>query len=79
MTTPTPPTADIRPQELTIHGHTRIDNYYWLREKSSQDVLNFPIRLTDKLLNVLGGMNRAEFGPTQGQREVANALDVTPD
>ncbi|MCA8975007.1 MAG: glycosyl hydrolase [Planctomycetes bacterium] len=50
------------------------ETLYQTKAKSSQDVLNFPIRLTDKLLNVLGGMNRAEFGPTQGQREVANAL-----
>ncbi|MCR9248258.1 MAG: glycosyl hydrolase [bacterium] len=47
---------------------------YQTKAKSSQDVLNFPIRLTDKLLNVMRGMNRAEFPPTQGQRDVANQL-----
>ncbi|MCD4775307.1 MAG: S9 family peptidase [Candidatus Aegiribacteria sp.] len=27
-----PPVADIIPHEITTHGHTRIDNYYWLRD-----------------------------------------------
>ena len=47
---------------------------YQTKAKSSQDVLNFPIRLTDKLLGVLGAVDGAEFGPTAGQREVAAQL-----
>ncbi len=34
-----PPVAAVTPQELTIHDHTRIDNYYWLREKEDPAVL----------------------------------------
>ena len=30
---PIPPKAAIRPHEMTIHGHTRVDNYYWLNER----------------------------------------------
>jgi oligopeptidase B len=33
-----PPVAQIRPYTLSIHGDTRIDNYYWLREKENPDV-----------------------------------------
>ncbi|MBM4060594.1 MAG: glycosyl hydrolase [Planctomycetes bacterium] len=47
---------------------------YQTRAKSGQDVLNFPIRLTDKLLGVQGALEGAEFGPTAGQREVADRL-----
>ena len=47
---------------------------YQTKAKSSQDVLNFPIRLTDKLLGVLSSVNGAEFGPTAGQKEVAAQL-----
>lgn len=36
---PTPPIAAVKPHEMSIHGHTRIDNYYWLREKTNPDVL----------------------------------------
>lgn len=41
MTLPTPPTAATRPYELTLHGHTRIDPYYWLREKSNPEVIAY--------------------------------------
>jgi len=28
-------------KELTIHGHTRIDNYYWLNQREDQEVLDY--------------------------------------
>lgn len=37
----TPPVAKVVPQELTIHDHTRIDNYYWLRERENQEVIDY--------------------------------------
>ena len=49
---------------------------YQTKSKSRQDPLNFPIKLTDKLLGVLGATNRAEFGPTNGQRDVAEQLSA---
>ena len=47
---------------------------YQTKSKSSQDPLNYPIRLTDKLLGVVGAVDGAEFGPTQAQREVTAQL-----
>ncbi|MFW6062785.1 MAG: S9 family peptidase, partial [Chloroflexota bacterium] len=38
---PTPPRAERRPHELTIHGHTRVDDYYWLRDKQNPDVIAY--------------------------------------
>ena len=35
-----PPAATVRPQKLVNHGHTRVDNYYWLRERDSPEVLS---------------------------------------
>ncbi|MBD2815137.1 S9 family peptidase [Xenorhabdus sp. Flor] len=32
-----PPMAKKQPHEMTIHGDTRIDNYYWLRDDNRQD------------------------------------------
>ncbi|MCB9876348.1 MAG: glycosyl hydrolase [Planctomycetes bacterium] len=52
------------------------EELYQTKSKSSQDPLNYPIRLTDKLLGVLGAVNFAEFGPTQGQRAVAAELST---
>lgn len=33
-----PPKAAIRPHAMTLHGHTRIDNYYWLNERDNPEV-----------------------------------------
>jgi oligopeptidase B len=32
-----PPVAKKIPHEMTIHGHTRIDNYHWLRDMDRKD------------------------------------------
>lgn len=37
----TPPIATVRPHTLPAHGHTRIDNYYWLREKENPEVIAY--------------------------------------
>ena len=39
--TPAPPVAEPRPHELTIHGDTRIDPYYWLRERENPEVIAY--------------------------------------
>ena len=36
-----PPIAKIVPMELTAHGHTRIDNYYWLNQRENPGVLAY--------------------------------------
>lgn len=36
-----PPVAKQEPKELTIHGQTRIDPYYWLNERDSADVIAY--------------------------------------
>jgi oligopeptidase B len=35
------PRAKIKPTELTTHGHTRIDNYYWLKEREDPKVVAY--------------------------------------
>jgi oligopeptidase B len=35
------PVAEKNPKELTIHGDTRIDNYYWLRERENPEVISY--------------------------------------
>lgn len=29
------------PHEMTIHGHTRVDNYYWLNERENPEVIDY--------------------------------------
>ncbi len=38
---PQPPEADVQKTELEAHGHTRIDNYFWLRDRSDEKVLEY--------------------------------------
>ncbi|MDX2430614.1 MAG: S9 family peptidase, partial [Bacteroides sp.] len=35
------PVAAKKPKELTIHGDTRVDPYYWLRERESPEVIAY--------------------------------------
>lgn len=36
-----PPVAIKKPKELTIHDHTRIDNYFWMNERDTPDVIDY--------------------------------------
>jgi oligopeptidase B len=38
---PAPPVAAIVPHTLEAHGHQRVDNYYWLRERDDPRVLAY--------------------------------------
>lgn len=38
---PQPPVAEKIPIKLTKHGDTRIDNYFWMKEKSNPKVLEY--------------------------------------
>ena len=37
----TPPVAKKIPMELSLHGHTRIDDYYWLKERDDPEVVAY--------------------------------------
>ncbi|KAB7731648.1 prolyl oligopeptidase family serine peptidase [Rudanella paleaurantiibacter] len=42
--TPTPlaaPKAAVKPKQLTIHGDTRVDNYYYLNERENPEVIDY--------------------------------------
>ena len=36
-----PPTAKKVAKELSIHGDTRVDNYYWLNKREDEEVINY--------------------------------------
>jgi oligopeptidase B len=38
---PEPPIAEIISKELTIHDHTRVDNYYWLNQRENPKVIAY--------------------------------------
>ena len=41
MPMPAPPMATIMPVELEKHGHVRVDNYFWLKERDNPEVIAY--------------------------------------
>ncbi|MEL7122739.1 MAG: prolyl oligopeptidase family serine peptidase, partial [Bacteroidota bacterium] len=37
----TPPTAEKQPSTFEEHGNTRVDNYYWLKNRDNPEVINY--------------------------------------
>ncbi|MBZ5627917.1 MAG: S9 family peptidase [Acidobacteriia bacterium] len=51
---PKPPIAKVVPKDVTVHGDTRIDNYFWLRDKQNPEVaayLNAENSYADAVMN----------------------------
>jgi oligopeptidase B len=38
---PPPPVAEKQPKTITVHGDSRVDNYFWLREKQNPKVMEY--------------------------------------
>src|SRR5271156_533075 len=39
--TPQPPVAKIVPKAVELHGDTRVDNYFWLRDRNDPDTIKY--------------------------------------
>ncbi len=55
------PVAEKRPHDITIHNHTRTDNYYWLNQREDPEVI--------KYLNAENEYLEAVMKPIATQRE----------
>jgi photosystem II stability/assembly factor-like uncharacterized protein len=79
--------GDEKSQKMIFDDIKRIDStltqveetLYQTKLQSQQDMLNFPIRLTNKLLSVKSAVENAEFRPTDQQIAVANELSIKID
>jgi oligopeptidase B len=58
---PAPPTAKKIPVELTEHGDTRVDDYFWLKERENPEVIAY--------LEAENAYTEAVMGHTAGLRE----------
>ena len=38
---PEPPVAAVKPHTMTLHGDTRVDDYYWLNERDNPEVIAY--------------------------------------
>lgn len=69
---PAPPVAAKEPKEITAHGHTRVDEYYWMRLSEAQRQADPPDEHTRKVLDHLVAENaytQAVLAPVAGLRE----------
>ena len=48
------PMAPKRPHLITQHGETRIDNYFWLRDRDDPEVLKYLRAESDYLEEIMG-------------------------
>ena len=65
MTTLIPPTAKALPKTNTLHGDTRTDPYFWMREKSSPEVIDY--------LEAENAYTDAVLAPTEALQEMLYA------
>ena len=56
-----PPIAKKIPEQLTKHGHTRIDNYYWMGEGDNSEVIEYL-----KAENQIHRKSDGQYGDTPG-------------
>ena len=66
----TPPVARVARHITTIHGLQRVDNYYWLRHRTDQsviDYLNDENRYTDSMMKRTVGLQKQLFREMKGR------------
>lgn len=56
-----PPIAKKVPHEITVHGHTRIDSYYWMNDRTDPEVIDY--------LNQENGYLKEQLRHTEGFQE----------
>lgn len=71
---PKPPLAEIRPQEDTRHGITRVDNYAWLRADNWQEVFQDPDVLDKDIRAYLEAENTYQETALEDTKDLQKAL-----
>jgi len=67
---PAPPVAKVVPQELVAHGHTRMDDYFWLRERENPEVIAYleaENAYTDAVMGHTASFQEALFEEMRGR------------
>ncbi len=65
-----PPVAQVVPKELTAHGHTRVDDYYWLNDRDNPDVIAYLTaenEYTDALMGHTTTLQKRLFDEIKGR------------
>jgi oligopeptidase B len=70
------PSAQKKPYKITTNGHTRVDEYYWLRDKTNQDVLDYLESENDYTKEILGHTEQLQ---TQLYEEMKGRIQETDE
>ena len=70
----TPPDAMIKPHELTMHGDTRIDNYYWMRLTDDQKNAKEPDQQTQDVVDYIDQENQYTQSNLSHTRKLQNTI-----
>lgn len=70
----TPPQAARKPKELTIHGHTRVDDYYWMKLSDAQKEAEQKDEHTREVYDYLEAENEYFKAMTADQEELRQTL-----
>ena len=65
-----PPVARVIPEQLETHGHTRVDNYYWLNQRENPEVIAYleaENGYTDALMAHTEGLQAELFEEIKGR------------
>lgn len=67
---PMPPVAEPRPHTLSIHGHDRVDEYFWLREREDPEVIRYleaENEYTEEVMGHTAGLRDTLFQEIRGR------------
>jgi len=69
---PLPPLAKKVAKELTLHGHTRVDEYYWLNQRENPEVIAYlqaENAYTDAVMKPAAGLREALYTEMTGRMQ----------
>jgi oligopeptidase B len=78
----TPPVAPKIPKDVTVHGDTRIDNYFWLRDRTNPAVIDYlsaEDRYTDAVMAPTGPLRDELFKEMLGRIRETDSSAPYPD
>ena len=70
-----PPIAKKIPKKLTLHGHTRIDDYYWLKERDNPEVIAYLEAENDYAQRVMAHTEDLQARLVQEFRDLEEQVD----
>ena len=70
----TPPEAMIKPHELSMHGETRIDSYYWMRLTDDQKNAQDPDQQTQDVVDYIDQENQYTQSNLSHTRKLQNTI-----